>query len=156
MRPIALNRKNAMHELPHGFPFVQCGPLVSAPAPLRQELMNCLRASPLIPTELLTFAPDRTPVNVGNIRRHDLGWAIIHVTSAARRQCDPVGPDQCSRRATHPCRTSPRSPWFAHDSPLEGDGFELSVPRQKDNVFEAPQPDSAIPGEAIAYQMAAA
>jgi hypothetical protein len=24
------------------------------------------------------------------------------------------------------------------DSPLEGDGFELSVPRQKDSVFEAP------------------
>jgi hypothetical protein len=27
---------------------------------------------------------------------------------------------------------------FAVDSPLEGDGFELSVPRQKDSVFEAP------------------
>jgi hypothetical protein len=27
---------------------------------------------------------------------------------------------------------------FALDSPLEGDGFELSVPRQKDSVFEAP------------------
>ena len=27
---------------------------------------------------------------------------------------------------------------FATDSPLEGDGFELSVPRQKDSVFEAP------------------
>jgi hypothetical protein len=25
-------------------------------------------------------------------------------------------------------RTSPRSPWFAHDSPLEESGFELSVP----------------------------
>jgi hypothetical protein len=51
-------------------------------------------------------------------------------------------------------------PWsqvrFALDSPLEGDGFELSVPRQKDNVFEAPQLDSAIPGEAIAHQMATA
>ena len=35
-------------------------------------------------------------------------------------------------------------------------GFELSVPRQKDNVFEAPQLDSAIPGEAIAHQMATA
>ena len=46
--------------------------------------------------------------------------------------------------------------WFAQDSPLEGDGFELSVPRQKDNVFEAPQLDSAIPGEAIAHQMATA
>ena len=45
---------------------------------------------------------------------------------------------------------------FAADSPLEGDGFELSVPRQKDNVFEAPQLDSAIPGEAIAHQMATA
>ena len=45
---------------------------------------------------------------------------------------------------------------FAHDSPLEGDGFELSVPRQKDNVFEAPQLDSAIPREAIAHQMATA
>jgi hypothetical protein len=42
------------------------------------------------------------------------------------------------------------------DSPLEGDGFELSVPGQKDNVFEAPQLDSAIPGEAIAHQMATA
>jgi hypothetical protein len=45
---------------------------------------------------------------------------------------------------------------FANDSPLEGDGFELSVPRQKDNVFEASQLDSAIPGEAIAHQMATA
>src|ERR1700731_1986318 len=27
---------------------------------------------------------------------------------------------------------------FATDSPLEGDGFELSVPRQKDSVFEVP------------------
>src|SRR5580704_8424147 len=27
---------------------------------------------------------------------------------------------------------------FAHDSALEGDGFELSVTRQKDSVFEAP------------------
>src|SRR5580704_13786375 len=27
---------------------------------------------------------------------------------------------------------------FALDSALEGDGFELSVPRQKDSVFEAP------------------
>jgi Fe-S-cluster containining protein len=45
---------------------------------------------------------------------------------------------------------------FAPDSPLEGDGFELSVPRQKDNVFDAPQLDSAIPGEAIAHQMATA
>jgi hypothetical protein len=45
---------------------------------------------------------------------------------------------------------------FAPDSPLEGDGFELSVPRQKDNVFEASQLDSAIPGEAIAHQMATA
>jgi tetratricopeptide (TPR) repeat protein len=27
---------------------------------------------------------------------------------------------------------------FVPDSPLEGDGFELSVPRQKDSVFEAP------------------
>src|ERR1700730_8660059 len=34
------------------------------------------------------------------------------------------------------------------DSLLEGDGFELSVPRQKDSVFEAPQLDSAIPAEA--------
>jgi hypothetical protein len=39
----------AMQELPHGFPLVQCGPFVSAAPPLRQELMNCLRASPLMP-----------------------------------------------------------------------------------------------------------
>ena len=45
---------------------------------------------------------------------------------------------------------------FVVDSPLEGEGFELSVPRQKDNVFEAPQLDSAILGEAIAHQMATA
>ena len=32
----------------------------------------------------------------------------------------------------------PRKLGFALDSPLEGDGFELSVPRQKDSVFEAP------------------
>jgi hypothetical protein len=34
-----------MQELPHGFPFTQCGFLVSAEAPLRQELINWLRAS---------------------------------------------------------------------------------------------------------------
>jgi hypothetical protein len=28
----------AMLELPHGFPFVQCGPFVSAAPPLRQVL----------------------------------------------------------------------------------------------------------------------
>jgi hypothetical protein len=39
----------AMQELPHRFPLVQCGPFVSAAPPLRQELMNCLRASPLMP-----------------------------------------------------------------------------------------------------------
>jgi hypothetical protein len=38
----------AMHELPHGFPLVQCGPLVSL-LPLRQVLMNCFRASPVMP-----------------------------------------------------------------------------------------------------------
>ena len=27
-----------------------------------------------------------------------------------------------------PWRTSPRSPWFAQDSPQEGSGFELPVP----------------------------
>src|SRR5580700_7866 len=31
--------------------------------------------------------------------------------------------------------------WFASDSPLEGDGFEPSVPRQKDNAFR----DSSFP-----------
>jgi ribosomal protein S27AE len=41
-----------MQELPHGFPFVQCGPFVSAAGPLRQELMNCLRASPVMPLAL--------------------------------------------------------------------------------------------------------
>ena len=53
-------------------------------------------------------------------------------------------------------RRSNRARQVCKDSPLEGDGFELSVPRQKDNVFEAPQLDSAIPGEAIAHQMATA
>jgi hypothetical protein len=36
---------------------------------------KCFRG---LATELLTFAPDGTPVNVGIIRRHALGWAIIH------------------------------------------------------------------------------
>ena len=35
-------------------------------------------------------------------------------------------------------RRSPAAARFVPDSPLEGDGFELSVPRQKDSVFEAP------------------
>jgi hypothetical protein len=39
----------AMQELPHGFPFVQCRPFGSAAPPLRRVLINCLRASPLIP-----------------------------------------------------------------------------------------------------------
>jgi hypothetical protein len=39
----------AMQELPHGLPLVQCKPLVSAALPLRQELMNCFRASPVMP-----------------------------------------------------------------------------------------------------------
>src|SRR5882724_11792770 len=38
----------AMQELPHGLPLTQCGFLGSAVEPLRQELMNCLRASPLM------------------------------------------------------------------------------------------------------------
>ena len=38
-----------MQELPHGLPLTQGGFLVSAEAPLKQELINCLRASPLIP-----------------------------------------------------------------------------------------------------------
>jgi len=37
----------AMQELPQGLPVVQCGALV--PPPLRQVLINCLRASPLMP-----------------------------------------------------------------------------------------------------------
>src|SRR5712671_5954283 len=36
-----------MQALPHGLPLTQCGFLVSAP--LRHELINCLRASPLMP-----------------------------------------------------------------------------------------------------------
>lgn len=38
-----------MQELPHGFPLVQCGPFVSPAEPLRQELINCLRVSPVMP-----------------------------------------------------------------------------------------------------------
>jgi hypothetical protein len=38
---------------------------------------------------------------------------------------------------------SPEKVRFAPDSPLEGSGFEPSVPRQKDNAFEAsPAPAS--------------
>ena len=36
---------------------------------------------------------------------------------------------------------------FALDSALEGDGFELSVPRQKDSVFEGTQ--SELPGRLV-------
>ena len=35
-------------------------------------------AFPRVTTELITFAPDRMLFAVGIIRRHDLGWAIIH------------------------------------------------------------------------------
>jgi len=63
-------------------------------------------------------------------------------------------PDQSGAAAGKPSNLLERSGLY--DSPLEGDGFELSVPRQKDNVFEAPQLDSAIPGEAIAHQMSTA
>jgi hypothetical protein len=38
-----------MQEFPHGLPLVQCGFFVSAPPPLRQELIKDLRASPVIP-----------------------------------------------------------------------------------------------------------
>jgi hypothetical protein len=57
-----------------------------------------------------------------------LGRAAPVYNLLARRQCDRVGPSACAARHTQ-CRTSPRSPWFAPDSPLEGDGFEPSVPR---------------------------
>ena len=43
-----------------------------------------------------------------------------------RRQCDPVGPDQCSRRATHSMPNVAPEP----DSPLAGTGVEPSVPRK--------------------------
>ena len=48
----------AMQELPHGFPFVQCGPSGSAAPPL----INCLRASSLIPLAyvLQSFIPAET------------------------------------------------------------------------------------------------
>jgi len=36
-----------MQVLPHGLPVTQCGAFVVPP--LRQELMNCLRAPPLMP-----------------------------------------------------------------------------------------------------------
>ena len=39
----------AVTKPPHGLPLVQCGPLVSAEPQLRQELINCFRASPVIP-----------------------------------------------------------------------------------------------------------
>ena len=35
------------------------------------------------------------------------------------------------------CGAASAAPWFAPDSALEGDGFELSVPRQMGNGFEA-------------------
>jgi hypothetical protein len=41
---------SAMHELPHGLPWVKCGPLVSGEPPLRQLLIKVLRASGRAPT----------------------------------------------------------------------------------------------------------
>ena len=40
-----------MQESPHGFPLVQCGPFVSA-APVRQELISCLRRDQIEPSTL--------------------------------------------------------------------------------------------------------
>jgi hypothetical protein len=38
-----------MQVLPHGLPMVHCGPLVVPDLLLKQWLMNCLRALPVIP-----------------------------------------------------------------------------------------------------------
>jgi hypothetical protein len=65
-----------------------------------------------------------------------LGRAAPVYNLLARRQCDRVGPSACAARHTQ-CRTSPRSPWFAPDSPLEGDGFELLVPLHESPGFSA-------------------
>ena len=48
-------------------------------------------------------------------------------------------------------RHAPLKLRFARDSPLEGSGFEPSVPRQKDNAFrDSPQlPSSGIPGSLL-------
>ena len=74
-----------MQELPHGFPLVQCGPLVSAAPPLRQELINCLRASPAMPPAcvLQSFITSRaeprfTPTNLG-------AWNILHASCPMTR-----------------------------------------------------------------------
>jgi len=56
---------------------------------------------------------------------------------SADLRVDPKG--CCSARATVPVAAaipkSQRNRWFA-DSPLEGDGFELSVPRERGGRFE--------------------
>ena len=72
----------------------------------------------------------------------------------ARRQCDRVGPSACATRHTQ-CRTSPRSPWFAPDSPLEGAvRCELVSAAGSDSAAyeflesikkEGPQPSDALP-----------
>ena len=86
--------------------------------------------------------------------RRIYGYPGDGINGALARCSAPKARSSLCPGPRQPCRTV----WgkFAVDSPQEGDGFELSVPRQKDNVFEAPQLDSAIPGEAIAHQMATA
>ena len=65
----------AMQELPHGLPLTQFGFLVSAASPLRQELINYLRASPLMPLacELQSFI----------LCCYELSWALAGIANAA-------------------------------------------------------------------------
>jgi hypothetical protein len=68
----------------------------------------------------------------------------------ARRQCDRVGPSACAARHTQ-CRTSPRSPWFAPDSPLEEDGFEPSVPGERAVVHGMDSPAQIIKPDRLTW-----
>jgi hypothetical protein len=63
-----------MQELPHGLPLVQCGPLVSVEPPLRQELMNCFRASPVMP--------------LACVLQSFIRWLLLRVELCAGGRCE--------------------------------------------------------------------
>jgi hypothetical protein len=77
--------------------------------------------------------PDR-PLNQTSpvFRMTDAGWSVLHRSHLWSLMAVLMGFLSVCAGFTGGFLVqwlTPRSPWFAHDSPLEGDGFEPSVPR---------------------------
>jgi hypothetical protein len=123
-----------------------------SPTPLsKPDLCYSHHAARWLPRAASTMSRQSTvprSVNKTSFIRRYLCWRGERPQA---RRTGPVVSTTASRSVTNVSNESlrPRGQRFARDSPLEGDGFELSVPRQKDNVFEAPQLDSAIPGKRL-------